>query len=68
LKDVLTYGGGTIFGYSGFIAFIYQFTKDLNLIIIYILLLTLFLWMAFIQIKIKRRKINNKKKKEGNKR
>lgn len=60
LKDVMTYGGGTIFGYSTFIALIYQFTKDLHLIIIDILILTLFLWMLFIQIKL-----NKKGKKEG---
>ncbi len=56
LKEVLTYGAGTIFGYSTFISLIYQFTKDLHLIIIDILLLTLFLWMTFIQIKVNKKR------------
>ena len=56
LKDVLTYGGGTIFGYSSFITLIYQFTRDLHLIMIDILLLTLFLWTLFIQIKVNKQK------------
>lgn len=56
LKDVLIYGGGTLFGYSAFLTFILQLTKDVHLIIIDTLLLIILLWLMFIQIKLNKRR------------
>ena len=49
LKNVLSYGAGTIFGYSAFLSVLLQFTQDIHLILIDTCLLVLFLWLLFIQ-------------------
>jgi len=56
MKDVLTYGGGTIFGYAAFLSLLIQLTQDINLIILYTLILIIFLWLVFIQIKLSKQK------------
>ena len=52
LKDVLTYGLGTIITYSLLIGFISSLTKDIHLIIIYTCLVTIFMCLWYFKIKI----------------
>jgi hypothetical protein len=55
LQDVLTYGLGTLGAYSGIMWALYSFFKDTNFTIIYTLLITAFLWMAYLQIKLSKK-------------
>ncbi len=52
LKDIITYCGGAILVYCTFIGATAYFIKETRLIIIYVLILTIFLWLGYIQIKI----------------
>lgn len=62
LKDVLKYFFGTLIGGATFMGIIYQFVKDSNLMIIYMLLIIIFIWLFYIQVKLN--KIKRKKDKE----
>ena len=52
LKDVLKYVLGAIVGYTAFWTLLTRIVTDLNLIIVYTLILTAFLWLAYLQAKI----------------
>ena len=52
LKDVIKYVLGTFVGYTAFWTLLTRIVSDLNLIIIYTLILTAFLWLAYLQAKI----------------
>ena len=52
LKDIITYAGGVVLIYAAFIGALAYLIKDKNLIVIYTLFLTIFLWLAYLQVKI----------------
>lgn len=52
LKDILTYGFGTLVGYIVLFSFLVKYVQDINLIIIYTILLIIVIWQCYIQIKI----------------
>jgi len=54
LQDVLTYGLGAVTGYVTIISVIYLFIKDLKIIMIYSILLTILLWLAYLNRKVSR--------------
>ena len=52
LKDVLKYVLGAIVGYIAFWTLLTRIIKDFNIIIIYTLILTTFLWLIYLHMKI----------------
>jgi len=52
LKDIITYGFGTLVGYSIIIGAMYIFIKDKHLLFIYTLFISIIIWLSYIQIKI----------------
>jgi len=55
LKDILTYGLGTLVSYSVIIGFINTLTKNIKDTIVYVLLITIFMWLIYLQVKISKR-------------
>jgi len=61
LKDVIKYVLGVIVGYTAFLTLLTKIVKDINLLLIYVLILTIFLWLSYMQIKISKIKGGEKK-------
>ena len=52
LKDVIIVGSSIVLGYSAFLTLMILFVKDIHLIVLYTLILTIFIWLVYIQTKL----------------
>lgn len=54
LKDVLVYGLGSVVGFVTIISGLYVIVRDVHLILIYSMLLTILFWLAYLNKKVTR--------------
>ena len=54
LKDVLVYGLGSVVGFVTIISALYVIVRDVHLILIYSMLLTILFWLAYLNKKVTR--------------
>ncbi|HLC57713.1 MAG TPA: hypothetical protein VJH95_04025 [Candidatus Nanoarchaeia archaeon] len=64
LKDALLYGGGTIFGFATYLAFITLFTRSPKDMLYSTLFLISFIWLLFLTLKIMKIKRGEKNQNE----